>query len=416
MELFTLDGRFQPDKFVNNYESLIWTERYASSGDFQLVTSNIEEALRLLPLDSYVTLRDTSVPMRVETHKLNNPPGEVPKVEITGRSFEAPALEQRGAVRSLSEVDPWMIGAASESDAAYLAMRTVLGDSAQTQNGIEILPARVPAISSKDAIPELKLIMPADFRLPTWVPTAEYAPEQTVWYRGDLYFCTKTTGSLNETPGVYTDSWDFVIHAPTVSSLNSYSFEIQKGELYSDVISLLNINAHSIKSFRPDESGDQIGIEIYNGADLTEELTFDIRFEQVQNATYLFSKTGSKNVAYLYLGGYAQKVLKTSAEEPGGLDRRVLVLDESYQDNVYYYDDPFTTRARIELYKYNVTALFDAEIADSIAKGYNRDYFLGDILKLVGEYGLSENVRVAEFIRTDDSSGDKAYPTFEAIP
>ena len=42
-------------------------------------------------------------------------------------------------------------------------------------------------------------------------------------------------------------------------------------------------------------------------------------------------------------------------------------------------------------------------------------YGLGDILKLQDEYNLTRNVRVAEFIRSSDSSGESAYPAFQVI-
>jgi len=59
--------------------------------------------------------------------------------------------------------------------------------------------------------------------------------------------------------------------------------------------------------------------------------------------------------------------------------------------------------------------MYDGTLTDQFLAGFNRDYFLGDILRLDGEYGLSEFVRVSEFIRSDDSTGSKAYPTFETV-
>lgn len=107
-------------------------------------------------------------------------------------------------------------------------------------------------------------------------------------------------------------------------------------------------------------------------------------------------------------------VARSTGATYSGLSRRVLLLD-AVSDTSVSTADARNSRGLIELYQNNPTALFDGEVAQQVANGYNRDYFLGDIIKLNGEYGLSEIVRVSEFIRSADGSGEKAYPTFETV-
>jgi hypothetical protein len=178
---------------------------------------------------------------------------------------------------------------------------------------------------------------------------------------------------------------------------------------------LLQTNHHGLKAVRPTSAGTQISLEVYNGADLTSIIVFDAKFDQFDDAKYLLSQQGSTNVGYIFGSNGSQTVLKTTAPEPSGLARRVLVLDDSGDTSVNT-NDVRTARGLIELYKYNATALFAGEIGEQVAAGFNHQYFLGDILTLIGEYGLpGELVRVAEYIRTSDSTGDKAYPTFEVV-
>lgn len=365
MELLTLDATFRPQGLIENYKSLIWTERYSQAGDFELQSSSIAETMTALPLESYVSLRESTVPMVVESHKIEKPKNSSPIITVSGRSFEASALERRVSVNSpFSPTVPraaWTLTAAKESDAAYKAMRIVLGDIARLQEGVQVLAAVNPAMSPNDAIPEIDLVLPNDY---------------------------------------------------STSSDNTY--EISADYLYKTVSDLIATNNHGIKSVRPLDSGTQVGVEIYNGADLTNTVVFDARFDQFDSATYLLSNQGSANVAYVFGSNGSQQVLKTAAPEPSGLARRVLLLDETSDANTNTVDIR-KTRGLIELYKNNVTALFDGEISIQVAQGYNTRYFLGDILKLVGEYGLSQNVRVSEFIRTEDAEGEKAYPAFEAI-
>lgn len=366
MELLTLNAQFQPVKLIENYETLIWSERYLPCGDFELHARDIGAAMQLLPEGSYVTLRDSVVPMIVEDHVIEKPKEDGPKVIITGRSFET-VLDRRASIgASLNPGAPridWKIPADKQSDAAYMAIRRVIGDIARSQGGTQVLAALDPVASLLDAIPEVNLPLPADF----------------------------STGTTN-------------------------SYEIKAGDLYSTVIDLLQASHHGIKAVRPlVDSKTTVDLEIYNGADLTETVVFDARFDQMDAAKYLLSAKTQKNIAYVYGSNGSNIVRKNNVgAEVSGLARRVLLVDEQ-SDTTLSNDLVRKSRGLVELYKNNATALFDGETAIQVAQGYNNAYHLGDIVKLTGEYGLSTNVRVAEFIRTHDSEGEKAYPTFEAV-
>lgn len=418
MELYTLDSNFQPKDLIENYESLIWSERYSALGDFEIKSSNISELVNALPRESCVCLRDSSVPMIIETHKLTKPLREKPSITIFGRSLES-VLERRGSVNSLPTNlprTPWNIEAAKESDAAYLAMRIVLGDVARTQGGVTVLPVTTPVLSALDAIPELNLTLPADYldvyNTPAWVTGTSYNVGDKVRHSGYIWSAQIQIGPGFANPAVEPTDGD-----PTrwlnLSPWTSY--EIKPQNLYATVNELINTNHRGMKAVRPLVGGIKFNVEIYNGANLSEEQVIDAKFDQIDDATYLLSTQGSTNVGYVYDDGGSQIVLKNTAPEPSGLARRVLVLDSSGEDLGDAPSDARKNRGLIELYKYNATALFDGQVAEQIAAGYNKDYFLGDILKLVGEYGLEQKVRVSEFIRTSDATGEKSYPTFEAV-
>ena len=71
-------------------------------------------------------------------------------------------------------------------------------------------------------------------------------------------------------------------------------------------------------------------------------------------------------------------------------------------------------KGKVALADLQPVSLFSGEIAAKQAAQYGVDYFLGDTVKLAGEYGLTQDVRIAEFVRTEDATGVKAFPTFEA--
>ena len=230
-----------------------------------------------------------------------------------------------------------------------------------------------------------------------------------------MWAATSLTPNLNQDPSTKPAYW-----TQTTGQAGDWgparTIEIQAADLYNTVRELLETSRRGIKAVRPGPGGTQVTLEIYNGADLSSTVVFDARFDQFDSATYLLSEQGSMNVAYVYgnLATGNEQILKTTAAEPAGLARRIILVD-AVNDNTVTTPEARIARGLIELYKYNATALVDGEISQQIASGFNKDYFLGDILKLVGEYGLTRNVRVEEFIRTSDASGEKAYPAFQAV-
>lgn len=359
MELLNLSADFQPDKPIENYESLIWTERYSQYGDFQLQGYNISELLTLMPRERPVAIRESNAIMMVEDHKISFDEQHIPRVTIVGRTYET-VLERRWSVNTplplTSTKIPWTVAAEKESDVAYKIMRVVIGDVERLPS----LPALSPAADPNDAIPEIVTPLPLDYS--------------------------------TATPNTY---------------------EIKSQNLYMTMMELVNANHRGLRAVRPDSLGNKVRIEIYNGADLTNEVIFDARLDQFDESEYLLSNRGSANVAYVFGIGGGEKVLKTSGPEPSGLDRRILGVDDG--------DDKLTTaeirknRGLVELYKYNATAVFGGQVSDQVAAGFNQSYFLGDIVKFNGDYGIDEKARVAEFVRSFDSTGEKAYPTFETV-
>lgn len=56
-----------------------------------------------------------------------------------------------------------------------------------------------------------------------------------------------------------------------------------------------------------------------------------------------------------------------------------------------------------------------AEIEYNTNFKYRKDYNIGDVVEVRDIYGYYDSVRVKEFIISDDDSGTKCYPTFEAV-
>jgi hypothetical protein len=73
------------------------------------------------------------------------------------------------------------------------------------------------------------------------------------------------------------------------------------------------------------------------------------------------------------------------------------------------------SRARDALADHSIVKVVDGEIAPGAQFKYGVDYNLGDIIELQGNSGQLQNARITEFIRSQDSSGERAFPTVAVI-
>lgn len=366
MDLMTLNDQNQPAKLIENYDSLIWTERFNTIGDFQIVAGNTSKFMSLLPEGTRLTLRESNQVMVVETHQIERKKQKPEKVIIKGRSFES-ILDRRVAIQSLSSLTgstDWTVSLKTPSDVAWWLINQI------------VVSGR---LSAKDVFPSSMVQFP--------------------------------------TPSDYGTST-----GPTKS------FTIERGNLLSVVMKLLGTEAkadstttpatpavvqHGIRAVRPNSAGTAIGVEIYTGVDKSSTVYFDATRELLDDGTYLFSKSGSFNVGY-GVGGNIAATMFEGTTEPSGLDRRVTLIDGS-QANVTNTDvlKNYMSQALAEA---SETAIFDGNInPDLNPYKYGIDYNLGDIVKVVGDYGLDELARVTEYIRTEDATGHKAFPTLSTI-
>lgn len=366
MELMTLNANNQPDKLIENWDSLIWTERYSPVGDFQLIAGDPSKFLTLLPEGTRVTLRDSNIAMVVETHLIDRKKNTPQKITITGRTFDS-ILDRRASIQSVSSLtgaNNWTVNVKTPSDLAHFIINYIC--VAGTVDVKDIFPGAM-----------VQFITPADY-LTTSGPTKPFDVP-----RGNLL------ATVQELLGT---------EAPLDISTTPDTPEIKPVGL---------------RAVRPNAAGTAIGIEQYHGVDRTATVYFDATRDLLDDGTYLFSKVGAANVGYGVGEGMAAKMFE-GAVEPTGMDRRVILIDASQSGST----DPEVLRHNmsVSLSEAHETAMFDGSINQDLSPyTYGVHYGLGDIVRVQGDYGLYEKARVTEFIRSQDASGAKHYPTLQTI-
>lgn len=367
MDLMTLNANNQPAKLIENWDGLIWAERYNTVGDFQLRTGAVSTFMNLLPEGTRLTLRESNHVMSVETHEIERKKNAPESLVIKGRSFES-VLDRRVAIQSISASTGstnWTVNSKTPSDVAYYIINQLC---------------------------VLGLLDPADIFEPSMVQFP--------------------------TPADY-----------LASTGPNKGFDVSRGNLLNAVLQLLQTEAkadntttpvtpaivpHGIRAIRPNAAGTAIGIQIYVGTDRSETVYFDATRDLLDDGKYLFSKVGSANAAYGVGPTMSAKMFK-GATNPTGLARRVILTDAS-QSGI---GDSGILRAEMSqsLSEAHETAMFDGSINQDVSPyTYGVDFNLGDVVRVVGDYGLEEKARITEYIRSEDATGYKAYPTLAALP
>jgi hypothetical protein len=364
MELLKLNANNQPTSLIEDYDSLIWTERFTGIGDFQLVTGNVDATKAALPEGTVLTLRESPVPMIVEDHYIERKKNTGAKLFVKGREFTS-ILDRRVSIQAVSSgLAEWKVVAKIPSDVAHYIITKICVEG--INDAADIFPAEVVQFNTPD-----------DYLTSTG-PNREFVVPRGKLLKTVLDFLQAESEADPDTDPP----------SPEVV-------------------------AHGIRAVRPNRTGTAISIEIYTGVDRTNTVRFDATRDQLDDGSYLFSKRGLANAAYT-LGPTSAFKLHKGETAPTGLDRRVTLVDATGSGITTA--DAIKNEGIDALGKANEVARFNGALNPDLSLyRYGVDYNLGDIVMLAGDYGLNTRSRVTEYIRSDDAQGFKSYPTLVSI-
>ena len=403
MDLLTISGNdYSAHRLVEGYRSLIWTERFQKWGDFELHTEDIRATMDLLPERSLCSLLDSNEVMMVDSHEISKPTGGVPELVVRGRSIDA-FLENRvwtnnpqGKTTITSEHYNAM-----EMAAVWL-WNSIVNDTEQDV-----------------------------FRPGTERPIANVLPNTIV---------------------------TVTVPYGTLAGNEEYNLrrKVENGNVYDLLTTFLTSARLGIRIIRPnDTSGRKVSVssegvfstvytsnienlrfDLHKGRDLTETVVFSSRVGHLIDPTYLLSSESLKNYVivkgspgnsfreYGYSGisgrveGWNRREIYVDAGEAEELTQGEDETDEDFeirknaqQSQLYdTYADLADEALRNEG---RHISTIDAQISPFINYKYNKDYRLGDRVKVQGDYGIHADRYVTEFIRAQDENGEVEYPTLE---
>lgn len=381
MEVYVLDGLLRRIAVVDVFESLVWTERHAEIGDFQLVVLSNSGNKNLLREGTRLAINESYRVMTVETVEDVTDTDQRRLLKVKGRSLEA-ILEDRVLFQTF---------------AGYNRMSWTIQD----------LPPGEAARQMFDSICVSGIVHPSDI-IPFVVSGTLY-PTETI---------PEPTNLLRET--------------------------LDPMPLYKALKQVLDPYDMGIRLYR-DPNTAKLYFNVYTGNDRTTRqsvlapVVFSPELENLQNTSSLRSIEKSKNVAYVYLkanGASVNVYQDDSGPQVEGFDRRCLYVEvDSLPDGMllpvppegiadpstfdYAANDAKHVAMENYLIRVGKDALvearpymaFDGEVDQNSTHVYGVHYQLGDLAEQRSEDGQTNYMRVTEQIFASDAEGDRAYPT-----
>jgi hypothetical protein len=390
MDLFVVKAMFpgsgySPERgsIISGIRSTMWVERYISPSEFT-ITAPVGSNLRWqLPLGTFISHTDSDVPMMVETHEIQANPesDQEPDIVITGRSIDA--LTEGRAV------------GASEAGLGYLL------------NYDEVLTVD---LSPRYAWQAAKILIQNCMIEGECEITGDILYDTVVWHPVNIQDLIEDAG--------YTV---VLVQGRTKLQLLGRALEELLGEYNLGLTSTWRPWTDPLSGF-PDLVHQEMRIVINKGVDRSADVVFSHEQNDLDNAAYLWSLRSKGNAAFV-VGRWV------SIAEPGVYDtvgRRYQIIDGSDIDNNFSATPTGTdltnvtsamyARAQQFLRQSKDTVITQAQ-ANPVAQRYTyrKDYGLGDIVMIEGDYEASRRMMVSEYVEIDDETGESGYPTFTPV-
>ena len=343
---------------IDNHVSAIWTDRYRSVGDFQIVVPLSSEVASLVRTGHYIRSSLSPHVMVVETLDTSSDINTVPTMRIVGRDI-------------LSLLDRRIVwGQTTINGALHTGVRKLIVENVVS-----------PDISARK-IPQIKHLTAVDPIVTSLQVEAQYTGKSVLEAILDL--CnTGDIGARMLCPSNSTEdgSFEFQLYAGVD---RSYAQLENPWVIYSpDFENLLSSGTY-------------------------------ISTERLKNVSLVGGEGEGADRKYVVAGkssasGLSRREMFTDAREITSKVGLVQITQTEYRAQL-------KQKGKKELAQRVKISTFDGEADATVVYKYGRDFAMGDIVQLEDDLGSMKPVRVVEYIQTASvEQGFLAYPSFTSL-
>lgn len=353
MAYLLLNTAFETVDDIDNFDSMIWTERYFAYGDFQLyLAASTAEAVKYQK-DFYIWSDESNELMIVETSEIKESEEGGEFLTVSGRSMTS-ILDRRII---------W--GQTTLQGNFQAAIKKLI-----TENVINPTDAarKIPGLTFRDSTDP--------------IVTSKTIDEQ---FLGDKLYDTVAALCKIRNIGFRIVGTEGALVFELYSGQDrSYNQFIRPQVVFSPDLDNLNSSRylHSKETLKT--------VDLVGGEGEWPDKKFAV--------TTVASGPGA---------GLSRREMYTESSLSSTIDGAQM-SDADYQKMLI-------EKGRLDLLSNRETMTFDGEVVMLPQFEYNVDFFKGDIIQMENEFGIESTSRVVEFIRSDTPTGRSAYPTLESV-
>lgn len=354
MNIYVLDQNFTRIGVIDDYESLLWVDRYNEPGEFEIYAAVTSDILEYAVVNNYLQIAESDRVMIVEDIEIESNSETGNKIRITGRSLES--ILSRRCVDKTTNVKGVMQKSIEQLIAAFVTRP-------------QVAARRIP-----------------NFIYVTPLPIDSYIASLTFekQYRGDTILkivedmCQSKNIGFKVTLDESKKEFHMTLYRGSDRSYdqNTLPYVVFKPSFDNVISSEYKENNSSSKTFV------YVHSQYYNGTQ-----TVDV------------TRTADSAVT-----GLLRKEHYTESS---------IVIKEGMTLNDYYAQ--LDQDARGVLSNYKVSKSFSGKYDTTNMFKYGEDFFLGDIVQVANEYGMESTSRVTEYMWSVSNEGVEHYPTFTPI-
>lgn len=428
MLLYVMNPELELIKVIDDASSVIWTRRYYEAGDFEIYMKADADVLKYLAEDNFVRRFDSDMVGIIENVEVKTDPENGDYITVTGRDLKS--LLARRIVWTQTNVSGTLKESVekllqeniiSPSVAGRGIANFILGN--YTAGNDRILAAQYTGNNIYDIVVEICKANEIGWNV---------SLNNSNQFVFELF--EGVDRSYNQSANPY------VVFSPDFNNLLSTTYAKDKRAEKNSVnvagegegITRRTFQVGNVSGLlRREEFVDARDITSDTGIEVTESfmVSSEFKYHDFTNYIYSISKVLFKD----------EETENFSFRKPPWDNRRVYFYDakpvdewdetsqEWIEDHKYYsftvtynkafspteYNAMLAQRGREHLAKLTSTESFDGEVDSIHQYVLDKDFFIGDVVQVVNEYGVKATPRILEIIENEDENGITVIPTFE---
>lgn len=429
-DIYVLNKNLENVGVIDNYKSLIWANRYNDIGDCELYVEASTSIFNLLKKDYYLIRTDDEMVCQIKKIQLATDTENGDYLIVGGKDVKS-FLDQRIVWNTMvcnGNLEEFMLEMVDKS-----LINPIL-------NTRKLLKPNGEALLSLDAPNNFTKVNTEQISYKNvGVKTREYCKANNWGYKvvldNKILRYKIYSGNDRSSNVIFSDNFENLAttnYTEDYSNLGNVGLIAGEGE-GSDRIRNVSGNASGVDRY-----------EIFIDA---KDISKTITFEELVNMYPLTSDDGEGYIdeieeKYVYkLNSLNIEIIdsaqleKLKSEYPDGQE---IIIDENnyYQiydviiailpneeplndDNVelcdIIYQIYLLNRGYEKLSEYGTVVSFEGTVEPNVTFKYKKDYFLGDVVTVQNEYGITVNARITEVVEVNDDNGYSVEPKFEYL-